>query len=332
MVGQLAFENEDNLGRWEPWVRASVIDFEVFSRLAFTTDNVDTATLSSFQSPPANGAYYPLVTIRRPGQDVFEQQQLKFLDTYSDLRVDRAPEILSQEEGSLTFLASVPYLQSDRTRWTLELLAAALRLAKFAEMQFKHSLACRRPNEYSPQVQPMILTPSHGSFPMGHATEAFVSAYVLWGLLQQSGTAPYTNANNNPTWPTWGTQLMRLAARVATNRIVAGLHFPVDAAAGMVLGLTLGQYFVNWCSLGSRNPPVPTYLPWTFDGTLFTNAGGLDGDFHWDALFNQATGAQTATIYASQTPTPAGAAVPWPPLTTNKILNWLWNQALAEWK
>ena len=63
-----------------------------------------------------------------------------------------------------------------------------LRLANYVEMRLKQALASRRPNEYSPQVQPMILTPSHGSFPSGHATETFVSAIVLRRLLQASGT------------------------------------------------------------------------------------------------------------------------------------------------
>ena len=115
------------------------------------------------------------------------------------------------------------------------MLAAAIRLATFVEMRFKQALACRRPNEYSPQVQPMIQTPAHGTLPMGHATETFIAAFVLWKLLSapQPGTGvampPYADLS-------WGLQLFRLASRVAMNRIVAGLHFTVDAAAGEVLG------------------------------------------------------------------------------------------------
>jgi membrane-associated phospholipid phosphatase len=261
----LAFDAPDNLRRWEPWVRAAIIDFDVVSMLGFTSTAsqangpLDTANLYSL-SPPSNaalnnGAYNPLVTIIRPDAKViFEQQQLIFLDTYADLRGDRASEILSQEGGAVTFMASIPFLHPSRTPWTLELLAAALRLANFTEMRFKHALACRRPNEYSPQVQPMILTPSHGTLPMCHATEAFITAFVLWNVLYYSGIEPYRGDAVN-----WGTQLMRLAARVAVNRIVAGVHFPVDAAAGMVLGLTLGQYFVNRCLVDEfGNPPAPT--------------------------------------------------------------------------
>ena len=91
---------------------------------------------------------------------------------------------MTQLGGGLTFLPPIPFLHPARTPYTLELLAAALRLANFVEMRFKHALACRRPNEFSPQVQPMILTPSHGAFPSGHATEAFMAAFVLWRLLQ----------------------------------------------------------------------------------------------------------------------------------------------------
>jgi membrane-associated phospholipid phosphatase len=281
---------------------------------------------------PPNITPYPLVKITRPGQDIFEQQQLKFLDTYADLRSDRAAEILCQENGAMAFLASIPFLHPDKTKWTLELLAAALRLARFAEMRFKHALACRRPNEYSPQVQPMILTPSHGTLPMGHACEAFVSAYVLWQVLKASGTEPYhTKAG------LWGLELMHLANRVAVNRIVAGLHFPVDAVAGMVLGLTLGQYFVNWCSLSPDGNPQGACAAWAFDGTKFTIDPDpnkhLDGDFHWDALFDPEQPAghqQQATDYANLITDPQGNPIQ-PQLMASPILYWMWEQAVTEW-
>ena len=42
---------------------------------------------------------------------------------------------------------------------------------------------CYRPVEYNAEVQPMITTPGHGSFPMGHATQAYAVAHVLKLLL-----------------------------------------------------------------------------------------------------------------------------------------------------
>ena len=84
----------------------------------------------------------------------------------------------------------------------------------------------------------------------------------------------------NPRYSDWDIHLARLAARISVNRVIAGVHFPIDLAAGLVLGLTVGRYFVALAkgagevtpyefvggrltgaanSLGSRSPG-PKYL------------------------------------------------------------------------
>jgi len=333
---ELEVEDARNMARWEPWVRASVIDFELFSKLGFSkSSSGDKMTLSHLDVTGTALTYRPLAAITRPPIALFKKL-LVFLDRYADLRGDRIAEIFTQLNGGIAFLTSIPFLQPARTPWTYELLGAALRLANFTEMRFKQALACRRPMEFSPQVQPIILTPSHGSLPSGHATETFISAYVLWMLLRASAPLPSTSAT--PTTPppaspldpygdvSWGTELMRLASRVAMNRTVAGVHFTVDSAAGAFLGLTLGQYFVNRCT-GAAN-----YNAYEFDGTSFPDptAGGAppnDGDFYWTALFDE-------TIPGPATPLPAYVTASGPQAiggTSNSILTWLWDRARREW-
>ena len=228
---------------------------------------------------------------------------------------------MTQLGGPDAFLTSIPFLHPARTPWTYELLTATLRMAIFVEMRFKHGLACRRPHEFSPQVQPIILTPAHGTLPSGHATEAFTSALVLWRLLRDAGTKPYGDA-------IWGEQLMRLAARIAINRTVAGVHFPVDSAAGALLGLTLGQYLVNRCT---RPQSQTSYESWRFDGRKYPVPGNQkeppdDGDFYWHQMYDVEIQDQLETAYATKRSDETTM-----PHDKSPILTKLWNKAKAEW-
>ena len=132
-------------------------------------------------------------------------------------------------------------------------------------MRVKHALACRRPVEYSPQIQPMISTPGHGSLPSGHATESFAAAFVFYALIAFTKTESVAIDTNDPTF----IQLMRISERIATNRTVAGVHFPVDSVAGMVLGHTLAEFFI------ARFSGLGRVKKRTFDGR------GFKGDFSY---------------------------------------------------
>jgi len=111
------------------------------------------------------------------------------LQMAADLRGDRAREILAQMTPQYAFWGSVVPLYPARHSRTLELIGLVLRLAKYAEMNFKNAFATLRPNERSPQIQPMIQTPIHGSFPSGHSTEATAVARVLYELVIEGSTA-----------------------------------------------------------------------------------------------------------------------------------------------
>jgi hypothetical protein len=118
--------------------------------------------------------------------------------------------------------------------------------------------------------------------------------------------------------PSWCNQLMAQAARIAINRTVAGLHFPVDSAAGAVLGLTLGKYFVSRCKEGD------SYLPWTFDGSRYPP----DRDFYREDYFDPKTGNQTVGQYVTS------AVKQHDPVAASHsaILEWMWNKAKDEWQ
>lgn len=104
-------------------------------------------------------------------------------------------------------------------------------------------------------VQPIFPTPGHGSYPSGHATQAFAIATVLGHLAGGSG-------------PMADGALWRLAARIAVNRTVAGIHYPVDSALGAVLGVTLGRAIL------ARGQAVPGVVPLAFDADAWLGAGG----------------------------------------------------------
>lgn len=135
-------------------------------------------------------------------------------------------------------------------------------------------------------------------------------ASVLWTLLREVGTKPYKET-------VWGEMFMRQAARIAINRTVAGVHFPIDSVAGAVLGLALASYFCNRCN------GAGTYDDWTFDVTAYPEADNFD----WKLLYDVATAIQKEVpakgIARGAQPQPLGG--------DSEPLNWLWQRAKGEW-
>ena len=259
--------------RWEPWVRAYVAIGEMLQGISFKAIGTTFQVLSS-------GSL--IAEIGRPKEATFNKQMPSVL-SWAELRNDRATEIMAQIDPQYAFWSSIVYMHPDRARRTFELVNMVLQFCVYVEMRFKHALACWRPVEYNAQVQPMITTPGHGSFPSGHATQAYAVAHVLKSLLLPS--VP----------PMVIEQLQRQAARISTNRVVAGVHFPVDSMAGRMLGVALGEYFVGRCT-GSKTTMNRKFIAAgidaapTTDFNPFSNSQKLAGS----AFYSESAGANIA--------------------------------------
>jgi hypothetical protein len=227
---------------------------------------------------------------------------------YADLRAERSSEILGQMDGQWAHWCSILPMRPDSTPHTLALLTTAVQWVITVELQFKHALGCPRPVAWSPQVQPCITTPGHGSFPMGHAVQAFLTA----GILQSLRGAQADDA--------WALQLTRTAFRIAINRVVAGLHFPVDLVAGLVLGLTLSRYVCRMADPPGHAEPWPRVV---FDPARYQSLGPLGG-LH----------SGTDLMRAFQVASPPDSS-PIAPLSASlRAPSWaeMWRAAVLEWQ
>lgn len=227
-----------SLPRWEPWVRASMAAQQLFSGLRF--DHGALWLLPTFNaSGAADGPAKALLSMSgQPDQTTLKSQLQLVLDRMDD-RPDRLPEVLTQANGQWPFWSAVTNINPASAPRTFELIEVALSLSPGVGQRFKHEISCPRPADLSAQVQPIIPTPRHASLPSGHATAAYLFLGVVDELLglQSSGQK-------------W-VQLNRLSWRIAENRVVAGLHYPMDSIGGWQLGTMLAKYFVAKCKGGN---------------------------------------------------------------------------------
>lgn len=300
----------ENLTLWAGWVRRNILLSELLSGIAYDRTSAGESICLDYVTRHKNegGA---LIHLIRPSEDVFADQ-LEYVRNYAALRLERSAEITVQVQNILPFFAAVTLLHANRMRHTVELLEVLLNATIIVEQRVKHALACRRPIEYSPQIQPMIETPGHGSLPSGHATEAFVLALVLYALRCEAvciSDEKTGSTDREPKHDPWYEQLMRHAERIAINRTVAGVHFPVDSAAGMVLAQALADFYILKCSSGGEAPTRK------FDGTIFK------GDFAYENVLRSSPPPDRPKRGRSSFK-----------VRKSELLGQIWKAAVEEWR
>ena len=168
----------------------------------------------------------------------------------------------------------------------------------------------------------MIQTPIHGSFPSGHCTECFAVARVLYELVSETSAAGAAAKRQLRE------QLLRQAARIAINRTVAGVHYPVDSLAGQLLGLGVADYIL--ARFGAAGSATANVDAWQLDASSQAQVPA-GTDFTGNELYDSAIGQrQPPTTYAQQVNLGAGN-VTWT-VARSPNLNWLWAEARAEWQ
>lgn len=327
----------ERLDRWSIDVRFANLAAELFRPLLFSADEPGKGVVVShvemnWSNP---GSAYPQVSkifsMSRPPQEVFAAQ-LKQVSDWTELRAERMPEIMSQMAVPLQYWSAVADLNPTTFRYTLEFLNLALALAAYLVQPAKHYLACPRPVAYSPGIQPIINAGRFAVFPSGHATEAFLVARLLQMLSAHAKTVDVDQPDGSSVVKEhpFEAQLQRLAARIANNRVVAGVHFPIDAPAGRMVGETLAEYLVCRCGATTQ------WVPRGFQGSVLRKASadvvrGFSRSEPMDQI--QAAGKPVPEYFEDNTgtvsaPTRTDSLVPG---ASHGLLTHLWKQAREEW-
>ncbi|GGQ05569.1 phosphatase PAP2 family protein [Streptomyces mutabilis] len=150
----------------------------------------------------------------------------------TDPRVAGAARALSWagEHGALWLAAGLAGAAVDGPRRGAWLRGTALTAgAHVVSMGVKRVVRRPRPAH----IVPLVRTAGRHSFPSSHATSAAAAA-VAFGAL-----------GVHAVWP--------LAAAVCVSRLVVGVHYPSDVAAGAALGALTARLGADWMRGGPRD-------------------------------------------------------------------------------
>ena len=184
-------------------------------------------------------------------------------------RDDRFAEVIDQDDadGAINYWLGMLKISPARHPGTYLMVQVARRIGEHVVMCLKGDFHSPRPSQLSPAITPMIDPPATPTFPAGHAVQSYLISYLLaysladalgnTNLPQHMLPAPTSTLvqflANAPTGA-----LFDLADRVSENRIVAGVHFPTDIAAGQAVAI---QIFIGLQNTIVWTGPAQPWLP-----------------------------------------------------------------------
>jgi membrane-associated phospholipid phosphatase len=121
---------------------------------------------------------------------------------------------------------------------TAKIYSIAFEAATHLVQTYKLAYNRPRPSQICPTLAPPIDPPEHASYPSGHATQAWLVAFMLDEVIRPGGggagylTPDPAKLPLAPGSPPRRNPLFDMAQRIARNREVMGLHYPSDSEAG----------------------------------------------------------------------------------------------------
>jgi membrane-associated phospholipid phosphatase len=123
-----------------------------------------------------------------------------------------------------------------RAARTYALVAAVLFDSFIASQDGKFTFWYIRPSQLNPAIVPLFAVPPFPSYPSNHSTFSAARSEMLAYL-----------------FPTRAAFIRALGKEAGDSRIWAGIHFPMDNVAGVQLGKSVANVFIEWAqSDGSR--------------------------------------------------------------------------------
>jgi hypothetical protein len=151
-------------------------------------------------------------------------------------REDRFAEILDQDDadGVMNYWLGMLKIDPARNRAANLMVRVGRRVGEHVAMCLKGDFLCPRPSQISPAVTPMFDPPTTPSFPAGHAVQAHLISFLLADAMPHlpQNKIPPQLGSTEADWLNATGLLFDLATRVSQNRVIAGVHYPVDITAG----------------------------------------------------------------------------------------------------
>lgn len=152
---------------------------------------------------------------------ILEKQKLRTSEAVARARADerRNPALFADVIGA--------WFTSENLPETFAFLKRIEEDSQKVSEKVKRLWARSRPSLQDSRVQPVINVPSSSSYPSGHALQGEVWAGIL---------AEFA--------PDLKDRLLDRASQYGESRVIGGVHFPSDVAAGQTLGKTLVKLFL----------------------------------------------------------------------------------------